>query len=176
MRRLRRAWLVLVLAAVGAFAAGTGVSLLFSNSDSSPPNRVLSPAPAAAAPSPATTAKPATSGRSPAALASRLPTPQLVAQLFVVGVHGTTASRGTLRSVRAHGWGGIVLGPANWLGPRPTRRMTAKLAPQRAPPTGNRCSSAPAPPCPASPSPTAPAPPAPAGTPPWSGARCAPPG
>ena len=130
MRRLRRAWLVLVLAAVGAFAAGTGVSLLFSDSDSSPPNRVLNPAPAAAAPSPATTAKPAptTSGRSPAARAARLPTAQLVAQLFVVGVHGTTASRGTLRSVRAHGWGGIVLGPANWLGPRPTRRMTAKLA------------------------------------------------
>jgi beta-N-acetylhexosaminidase len=129
MRRLSRGSLLLVVAAVGAFAAGTGVSLLFSDSDSTPPNRVLRPTPAAAAPPAARPApKPKASRRSPAAIAARLPTPQLIAQLFVVGVHGTTASRATLRSVRTRAWGGIVLTPANWLGPGPTRRLTAKLA------------------------------------------------
>ena len=136
MRRLRRAWLVLVLAAVGAFAAGTGVSLLFSNSDSSPPNRVLSPAPAAAAPSPATTAKPATSGARP-------PRWPLVCYAAARGPSSSSSaarhhcSRGTLRSVRAHGWGGIVLGPANWLGPQ--RRGASREARRRGGrPTGNR--------------------------------------
>lgn len=120
MRRLSRGWLLLVVAAVGAFAAGTGVSLLFSDSDSTPPNRVLRPTPAAVAPPAARSApKPEASRRSPAAIAARLPTPQLIAQLFVVGVHGTTASRATLRSVRTRAWGGIVLTPANWLGPGP---------------------------------------------------------
>jgi beta-N-acetylhexosaminidase len=69
------------------------------------------------------------SRRSPAAtIASRLPTPQLIAQLFVVGVHGTTASRGTLGSLRRHGWDGVVLTPANWAGPRFAKQLTAELA------------------------------------------------
>jgi len=76
--------------------------------------------------------------QTPAAIAARLAAPQLIAQLFVVGVHGTTASRGTLGSLRRHGWGGVILTPANWAGPRFTKQLTAKRAEPPAPPIGCR--------------------------------------
>jgi hypothetical protein len=119
MTRVSRGWVLLVVAAVGALAAGTGLSLLFSSDDLAPPNRALKPVPATAPRASASKAKP--HRRSPAAIAARVPAPQLIAQLFVVGVHGTSASRRTLQGVRRRGWGGVVLTPDNWLGPRPGR-------------------------------------------------------
>src|SRR5919198_122902 len=125
MTRVSRGLLV-ALAALGALAAGTGMSLLFSIDNRAPPNRMLKSAPGTAA-TPAARAKPKPNRQTPAAIAARLPAPQLIAQLFVVGVHGATASRGTLASLRRRGWGGVVLTPANWAGPRFTKRLTAKL-------------------------------------------------
>jgi beta-N-acetylhexosaminidase len=122
MRRVSRGWVLLLVAAVGAFAVGTGLSVLLTNSDAPSKRRVVPAAPKAAPVAPAARTD------TPAAIAARLPGPQLVGQLFAVGVRGTTASRGTLRSVRRHGWGGVVLTPDNWSGARGTHRMTARLA------------------------------------------------
>ncbi|HEX3317436.1 MAG TPA: glycoside hydrolase family 3 N-terminal domain-containing protein [Solirubrobacteraceae bacterium] len=124
MTRVGRRGVTMAVVAMVALGLGTLLSVLLSDSKTSP--RASAPAPSAAS-SPA--AAPAPGPRSPAAIAARLPAPQLIAQLFVVGVRGTTApSRGTLRSLRAHGWGGVVLTPANWAGARGTRRLTARLA------------------------------------------------
>ena len=87
----------MVVAAIGAFAAGTGISVLLATGDTAKSERrALAPAQAAPIASP-------THG-SPAAIAARLPTPQLIAQLFVVGVRGTQPAPATLRSERRHGW------------------------------------------------------------------------
>jgi beta-N-acetylhexosaminidase len=123
MTRAGRRGVTIGLIALVALVVGTLLSALLAGNEQSP--RTTAPAPTAsskAAPS-------APSARSPAAIAARLPAPQLIAQLFVVGVRGTAApSRGTVRSLRAHGWGGVVLTPDNWLGGRSTRRLTARLA------------------------------------------------
>src|SRR5215212_1114355 len=120
MSRIPRGWVLVVVAAIGAFAAGTGISVLRATGDpAKSERRALAPAQAAPIASP--------TRRSPAAIAARLPTPQLIAQLFVVGVRGTQPSPATLRAERRHGWGGVVLTPDNWTGARRTRGLTGRL-------------------------------------------------
>jgi beta-N-acetylhexosaminidase len=120
MSRISRGWVLVVVAAIGAFAAGTGISVLLATGDTAKSERkALAPAQAAPIASP--------THRSPTAIAARLATPQLIAQLFVVGVRGTQPSPATLRAERRHGWGGVVLTPANWTGARRTRRLTTRL-------------------------------------------------
>jgi beta-N-acetylhexosaminidase len=114
--RLSPRWF-LVLAAGAAFALGIGAAALLSGgSDDAKPG----------AASTAARAKPALLDPA-AAMARRLTAPQAVGQLFVVGIRGTTPSQGTLRSLRQHGWGGVVLTGDNWAGAQSTRRLSAQL-------------------------------------------------
>jgi beta-N-acetylhexosaminidase len=115
--RLSPRWF-LVLAAGAAFALGIGAAALLSGgSDHAKPG----------AGSTAARAKPALLDPA-AAMARRLTAPQAVGQLFVVGIRGTTPSQGTLKSLRQHGWGGVVLTGDNWAGAQSTRRLSAQLA------------------------------------------------
>jgi beta-N-acetylhexosaminidase len=116
--RLSPRWF-LVLAAGAAFALGIGLAALLAGGSgkSSKPRA----AHASARPKPAVL-------NPSAALARRLPAPEAVGQLFVVGIRGTTPSQGTLRSLRKHGWGGVVLTGENWAGAQQARRLSARLA------------------------------------------------
>jgi hypothetical protein len=80
---------LVAVAAIGAFAAGTGISVLLATGDTAKSERKRL-APAQAAPR----------HSSPPAITARLPTPQLTSQLFVVGVRGTQPSPATLRAER----------------------------------------------------------------------------
>jgi beta-N-acetylhexosaminidase len=116
--RLAPRW-YLVIAAVAAFGLGVGVATLLAGGS----EHASKPSPARAAGHPGPRlADPA------AALARRLPAPEAVGQLFVVGMQGTTPSQGTLQSLRRHGWGGVVLTGDNWAGARSTRRLSARLS------------------------------------------------
>ena len=73
---------------------------------------------ATASPSPTPTATPEPAGPPPVPArfrqaAARLPLPQRVAQLMVVGFEGTDLQAPVFGELRSHGWGGIVVGPAN---------------------------------------------------------------
>jgi beta-N-acetylhexosaminidase len=124
MTRIGRRGVVVAVVALVALGVGTLLSVLLTDDSGTP--RTTGPA-TAAQPAGAKPAPPAP--HSPAAVAASLPVAQLIGQLFAVGVRGTTsASAGSLRSLRTHGWGAVVLTPANWAGPRAARRLTAQLA------------------------------------------------
>lgn len=73
---------------------------------------------ATAAPSPTATATPKPAGPPPVPARSlraarRLPLRERVAQLMVVGFEGTDLSSPLFAELEDHGWGGIIVGPAN---------------------------------------------------------------
>jgi len=121
---------LVVVAAIGAFAArDRHLGALATGDAAKSERRALAPAQAAPIASP--------TRRLPAAIAARLPTPQLIAQLFVVGVRGTQPSYATLRAERRQRVGRR----------RPHPRQLVRRAPDPAPdrppparPTGCRCS------------------------------------
>jgi len=67
------------------------------------------------------------SGEDPALLASRLTGPDLVAQLFLVGVRGQDADAAVKRRLRSRLWGGVALGRANFSSPRQLTALTAEI-------------------------------------------------
>src|SRR5436190_19425056 len=105
MSRISRGWVLVAVAAIGAFAVGTGISVLVATGGTTKTERkALPPAQAAPIASP--------QHDSPAAIARRLPTPQLISQLFVVAVRGPHPPPPPRRADRRPAGRGVALPPA----------------------------------------------------------------